>query len=327
MNSGRPSSIHRMGAQGGSELARDRLLAMAGCPTTQRVSARTMGRIAYGLGLASLSWGAAVIGELNPTAVRTYGGAPSPVVAVLVQHAAPALLVVLPIAVTCAVFSAERRRHLAALFLVPFAYALALIVHFSLYWQYGKGSGEDRPADLPDLIGTLLALTIVGAVVAAFSALPVAPILSFARAGESDDHDARARFRVGVCLAAASIFHLAIVLLIVSSEPTELWEQPFYGLAPLPAALALVFGLVEIVRSRRLSTSLGDWLWRVRSGEVHGLRIRDKEAGDASLYLPDVIGAAALEDLQVLEAYAECTDAGPYRMKRSSSPLGLVPRE
>jgi hypothetical protein len=118
-----------------------------------------------------------------------------------------------------------------------------------------------------------------------------------------------------------------VLLLVLSTEPRELWESPFHGLATAPSAAAFVFGLVEVVRSRILLASLRRWLSRVRGGAVPGVRIREVEVADSTLYVPDVVTAGPLDDLQVLEAYADYPDAGPYRMKRSSVPLGRVPRE
>ena len=75
-----------MGSRAGSDRARDRLLASHGCPTTQRVSTLAMGRIAYGLGLAGVSWAGALIAELEPRTVSVYHGSPSPRVVAL-RHA------------------------------------------------------------------------------------------------------------------------------------------------------------------------------------------------------------------------------------------------
>ena len=308
--------------------ARDRLLAMHGCPTTQRASVLAMGRIAYGVGLAGVSWAAALVGELNPTPLTVRNGSPSAVAVALVHHAGPALLLVLPIVVACAVFApkAPHQRHLAALLFAPLAFATTLFVHFGLYWQFG--SAEDRPDDLPSFVGALLFLTIPALFMTAVAALPLTPILSFARAGDSDDHDARARLRVGASLAVASALQFVAIALLLASEPAELWEPPFYAVASAPPAAAFVFGLVEVVKSRRVLASLGDWLSRVRGGAVRGVRIRDVEVADSALYVPDLVRAGPLvEDLQVLEAYADYPEAGPYRMKRSSVPLGRVPRE
>ena len=202
-----------------------------------------------------------------------------------------------------------------------------IFVHFGLYWQLG--SSEDHFDDLASLGVTLLFMSVPAALVAAaVAALPLAPILSFARAGDSDDHDTRARLRVGACLAIASAFQfLVVIVLLLSNGSSELWEGPFYGAPAAPSAVGFLFGLVEVARSRRVLASLEDWLSRVRAGAVHGLRVRDEEAADAGLYLPEVATAGSPEHLQVLEAYAENTDAGPYRVKRSLAPLGRLPRE
>jgi len=292
-----------MGAQAGSERARDRLLAAHGCPTTHRVSALAMGRIAYGLGLASVSWAAALVAELSPTTIRVVGGSPSPAIVALVQHTGPALLLVLPLVVAGAVFAPKTsgRRHQVAFVFVPFAFATVTFVHFGLYCQ--PGSSEDHFDDLTSLVGTLLLTSVPAALVAAIAAaLPLAPLLSFAQAGDSDDHDTRARLRVGACLAIAAAFQFLLILVVLLfGGSSELWEAPFYGVLAAPCAAAFLFGLLEVARSRRALASLDDWLSRVRAGAVPGLRIRDEEAADARLYLPDVsAGSPAFP--QVLEA-------------------------
>lgn len=286
-----------------------------------------MGRLAYGLGLGSVSWAAALVAELSPTTIRLAGRSPSPAVAALVHHTGPALLLVLPLVMAGVVFAPRTsgRRHQAAFVLVPFAFATVTFVHFGLYCQLG--SSEDYFDDLTSLVGTLLLISVPAALVAAIAAaLPLAPLLSFAQAGDADDHDARARLRVGACLAIAAAFQfLLIIVVLLFGGSSELWEAPLYAVPAAPCAAVFLFGLLEVTRSRRLLASLEDWLARVRAGGVPGLRIRDEEATDARLYLPDV-NAGSPDDPQVLEAYAESTDAGPYRVKRSLAPLGRVPR-
>jgi hypothetical protein len=276
-----------------------------------------MGRIAYGLGIANVSWAVALFLELSTATLRVvFGRVPSALEQAVYHHATPALLAVLPIAVACAVLGpkAPGRRHLAAFVLVPLAFAVALFPRIHLESQY-LPYDEDGPLAL---IAAIFAL-----VLAAVAALPLAPILWFARAGESDDHDVQMRLRIGISLAVASAVQLVGILLVLSVEPSATTDALACA---APSSVALVFGLVEDLRNRRVLASLQQWLSRVRAGAVHGVRVRAEEAADSALYIPDLVTAKPLDDIEVLEVYAENTAAGPYRMKRSAVPVGRVPR-
>src|SRR5205085_1987647 len=109
------------------------LLTKHGCPATRRLSAMTMARIAYGVGLAAVSWAGALVFELTAEEIRARASESD---RFLVRHAGAILLAVLPIVVSAVVFGAKRR-HRAALAFTPVAFAFALTTHFWLYAQFG----------------------------------------------------------------------------------------------------------------------------------------------------------------------------------------------
>lgn len=279
---------------------------MHGCPATRGLSAVAMGRVCYGLGLGGVSWAGALVGELEEWGPSSFRSS-------VASHAAPAVLILLPVVVALAVFRSSRR-HLAAFVAAPLAFTVALGTFSVTGWLSGL-SPEDAPANVSQLVDFLVELAKPGLVAGLLATLPLGPILSLAKAGSAIDADLRARVRIGRVLAGASAVQVIAFLL------------SFDHVACAPSVGVLLFGLVLSVISQRQSARLHEWVSRVSSGELAGVRIREEEAGDASLYVPDLVSEPSPVDAVVLEAFAEHPGDGPYRRKRSAVPLARVARD
>ncbi|MBS2018627.1 MAG: hypothetical protein JST00_37520 [Deltaproteobacteria bacterium] len=199
------------------------------------------------------------------------------------------------------------------------------MTHFVAAWQSGA-IPEDAPANAAQLVDGLTSLLVAGMFAGSFATLPLAPILSLAKAGDAIDSNLRARVRIGLLLAGGSAVHLiALFLLFAPNSATAEVQEASVFVACAPSGGVLLFGLAQAVSSHRRLARLHDWVSRVWAGELAGVRLREEEGGDASLYVPDLVTEPSL-DAVVLEAYADHPGDGPYRRKRSAVPLARVPR-
>lgn len=304
---------------------------MLGCPTARRASAASMARLAFTAVVASAS-AAAGLGywmETNLSVTRLFD-----LSSIAGWHyVGPVLMALLPPVAAWAVFTlrAPIQRLLTACACVPFAYMLALVADAvlearSISHAYGGPLyGSSYGASLASELG---ALTPMAGILGMAAVLPIAPVLFLGRGGASDDHDMRARFRIGLCLALASMMELALILHVGRESRIEANNEYF---CLLPSLLTLAFGVFEAVKARLVLGALRRWVERVRAGAVHGVRVRAHEPADAALYVPELVASPPIHleemgSLEVLEAYAEETDAPPYRRRQSAVPLARLPR-